>query len=823
MACGDVLSLEDLQTAKKHQIFEAEVITGKAGGVAGGAAIDTATNPVTGQTQQTLPSILADLGFDVQSWTSSTGGVLASANQVFLNDTPGSLGLGDYYAWGGTFPKTVPAGTDPALVGSGYIMRSSRLAGVQAREALRRSYAEAGYNLVDGSFEAGGTLVNTNDVLLQERTGKAFSGPAGTVAAGTNPASGGFVDSSSVLATSLSVVSFGAAGSPSDETAALQRALNAAEGKTLHLEAGKTYRYTTLDVKANTTLITNGAVLSRITASTSHGITINAGVTADTLRIVTPGGAGGDKAVKIQGSNVSIGILSITAAAQGVYNSFNLAVDIISNPAGTVLSNISIGYFYCKYFTSAIFINNVTHMTVNKSLVEYYRTAYYLQDVANSEFSNVVCQLTSAASYGTNGENGLLIGSTLGSGTSHDLTFNNWSVANSGEHAYRLGGDYTIRNVWFNGCRSRLSGSSIVVNNPAATFWTGGCGFKVLGGTKTDNERHENIFLNGCVVQDIEQSFGPFPGGHGVINFTPYMIISANNVHLVDCIIEKILTPYSCRYGLVTAACDGLTISNPTFRDCSGTVIKPLEDDVTEGYPFEQEPVTGLTITGGLLEIISTSDGIPFYFSDLATQHHRDWNMTGTLIKGGKSAVRIEAPSTGSLTNISLDFTYVGSNVDDSTYNAPVVVGAATALLDVKAPWRPLASSPSARDGSIWQDTLGGKIYQKTNGAWKAGITSYKVTVADDAFVTVVPPSDFGAGFFVITGTGLNRHMMAWFRATAAPSSAKYFGSATVVIVATPLNGTTGTDGNITVGVQDNLIYIENRSGGRDTFAITFL
>lgn len=193
MACGDVLSLEDLQTAKKHQIFEAEVITGKVGGVAGGASIDTATNPVTGQTQQTLPSLLADLGFDVQSWTSSTGGVLASANQVFLNDTPGSLGLGDYYAWGGTFPKTVPAGTDPALLTSGYIMRSSRFAGVQAREALRRSYAEVGYNLVDGSFEAGGTLVNSNDVLLQERTGKAFSGPAGPVAAGTDPASGGFV------------------------------------------------------------------------------------------------------------------------------------------------------------------------------------------------------------------------------------------------------------------------------------------------------------------------------------------------------------------------------------------------------------------------------------------------------------------------------------------------------------------------------------------------------------------------------------------------------------------------------------------------------
>lgn len=59
---------------------------------------------------------------------------------------------------------------------------------VLTRESLRRSYAEAGYNLVDGSFEAGGMLVNSNDVLLQERTGKAFSGPAGTVAAGTDPA-----------------------------------------------------------------------------------------------------------------------------------------------------------------------------------------------------------------------------------------------------------------------------------------------------------------------------------------------------------------------------------------------------------------------------------------------------------------------------------------------------------------------------------------------------------------------------------------------------------------------------------------------------------
>lgn len=67
------------------------------------------------------------------------------------------------------------------------------------RESLRRSYAEAGYHLVDGSFEVGGVFVNANDVLLHEASGKAFSGPAGVVAAGTNPSSGGFVDRSSEL------------------------------------------------------------------------------------------------------------------------------------------------------------------------------------------------------------------------------------------------------------------------------------------------------------------------------------------------------------------------------------------------------------------------------------------------------------------------------------------------------------------------------------------------------------------------------------------------------------------------------------------------
>ena len=46
---------------------------------------------------------------------------------------------------------------------------------VHAKEALRRTYQEVGLNLVEGSFEQGGTLQSITDVLLEEKTGKVYS------------------------------------------------------------------------------------------------------------------------------------------------------------------------------------------------------------------------------------------------------------------------------------------------------------------------------------------------------------------------------------------------------------------------------------------------------------------------------------------------------------------------------------------------------------------------------------------------------------------------------------------------------------------------
>ena len=106
--CGDVLSLADLQTAKKHQIFEAEVITGKQGGVSSGSDIDYATNLVTGQTQKTLQAILRDMGFNPASFDFATGGTVTARDTVVYNPADNN-----WYSWAGTLPRVVASGTDP--------------------------------------------------------------------------------------------------------------------------------------------------------------------------------------------------------------------------------------------------------------------------------------------------------------------------------------------------------------------------------------------------------------------------------------------------------------------------------------------------------------------------------------------------------------------------------------------------------------------------------------------------------------------------------------------------------------------------------------
>lgn len=621
----------------------------------------------------------------------------------------------------------------------------------------------------------------------------------------------------------ISIKDLGVTGDGSNENAKIQDALDFAAGKVLQLESGKIYGYTSLTIRANTTILMNGSKFQRMTPSTSSGIAIMAGVRMDSISVETPGGPAGDRAVRILGSGVHIGKFSVKAIAEGVYNSANSALDIGSNPAGIELSDITIDDLSSENMSSVLSASYVTRLKVSGVDVKKYRTGFYLKDVSNSEFNNVSCEIMGAAVDGRPGENGLLIESSISSGSSHDLIFNNWHVRDSGEHAYRLGGQLAIRNVWFNGCIATRPGSSILGGRTTSGEWHGGCGFKILGGNNTITEYHENIFFDSCGVIDCNLTYGTYPAGHGVNNFQPWLVVMAKNVHLNSCWTKADAQDVVSRYGIIATSSSGLFLNNCNFKDVALVPIRPYEETPIPGYPGSDGPLVGMYVTSGLYEIKSSTpgSGIGMYMQDNAKYAHKDWILDSVNFIGGASAVRIEPVAEGSYSNIILDFKYGGSNVDEQTYTTPVVSGGAYALVTAIAPWRTSAISPSAINSSSWVDAASGRCRNKVNGSWIFDLV-YKFSIADDSFVAFDPPAS-DTGFILITGDGVQTNVMAWYRATSSPASLKYFGAAQTAIVNTALNGTTGTDGNVTIGVQNGKIYLENRNGAKNNFKITFV
>lgn len=122
------------------------------------------------------------------------------------------------------------AGIDPSKTDDAQLLQAIQITSqsISSREALRRTYAVAGYNLrpAPESFENGGTLASAIDVLLHQSTGKAYSGAGPfpqNVLAKTNPTTGGFVDRS-YMATNR-VVKASTLGIKASNTAAVNASL----------------------------------------------------------------------------------------------------------------------------------------------------------------------------------------------------------------------------------------------------------------------------------------------------------------------------------------------------------------------------------------------------------------------------------------------------------------------------------------------------------------------------------------------------------------------------------------------------------------------
>lgn len=96
---------------------------------------------------------------------------------------------------------------------------------------------------------------------------------------------------------------------------------------------------------------------------------------------------------------------------------------------------------------------------------------------------------------------------------------------------------------------------------------------------------------------------------------------------------------------------------------------------------------------------------------------------------------------------------------------------------------------------------------------------SFAITLADDESAVMKLPVDYG--HVLVAEASLASHGMAWVRGSSA---VKYFGGAGfTVLVNTILNGTTGTDGQMTISTSVGNFYVENRTGVSVKLSITFL
>ena len=151
-----------------------------------------------GRDRQTIEGSIRKAGFQPASFDFVTGGTLVSGDRNKAVFNPSPTGDNNWYAWQGSFPKIIsPNSTTSTSGGLGenaWKPVTNSVLAPTVRESIRRSYEESGFNLVDGSFQRGFTLVNANDVALDDATGKAYSGVTGVYPAGTLTA--GFTDRS---------------------------------------------------------------------------------------------------------------------------------------------------------------------------------------------------------------------------------------------------------------------------------------------------------------------------------------------------------------------------------------------------------------------------------------------------------------------------------------------------------------------------------------------------------------------------------------------------------------------------------------------------
>lgn len=504
-----------------------------------------------------------------------------------------------------------------------------------------------------------------------------------------------------------------------DETTALQNLFSAAQGKTLMLGYNKTYAIATatgLAIPANTTLIANGSKIKRLTlraagtpTDSEYNITVGNDCVIDRLEVDSVGGAQDIGGVCISGSRVRIGTIKVTSPTSGAGSLGSLWNAVRIGPNSGAATNVHIDQVVCSNWDRPVVVQNVSRWSVGYVDVSTYRRGVYVKDSPQGVIRGGHIRSMGPNTDGSAGDNGLLIESTTAHGSTYGVRVENVTVEDSGEHGFRLGGEFIARDIWHVHCHARNTGAGAGVYPPGNN---GGCGFKALGPTAILGARHQNVHYVSCSVEDMNAAgIAAVAARAGKSNFAAFQLGKVFGGSIVNPIVLKRPadsgtygeTGNSCFNGIEIIGCQKITVTNPQIQRPynSGVFIYDFSDGVNDwgqtddieilGGHVQSPGVAGVEIDCAVITMRRIS--IQGYFSVSAGQYTMKVNKSGTgAFVNCWAAMRSLSPTVESFNGLGTDWTISAQGSE---------VGAS-----------------ACANGSTWQSSTAGTLRVRKAGAW---------------------------------------------------------------------------------------------------------
>jgi hypothetical protein len=488
-----------------------------------------------------------------------------------------------------------------------------------------------------------------------------------------------------------------AADGTTDDSAKILQAANDAVAAGLPLIFNGTKRYCVnsgVTFPANLRVQTFGCTFVKTVNNTLYTLVTGDSFHADTLKLEIAGGAGNDAGIFVGGNDTIIDRIKVTTLTADQAGANPLFVGNVS----TVKSNIRINAISITGFRSPMRTMNVTESRFANATISNFQTGVYVINTTDTTFEKFKVTGTSASSNGTPGQNGMLMEAQNNDNGCINVRFRDWLVDGSPEHAYRIGGGFTVADITFEDCISRNPG------NAPGNVATGGAAFKVLG---TTGHLHYNIRYVNCTAEDGNVS------ASGINNHAQYHFGFVSGLTAINPTLRAKNKTYSGQIGMLIFASTNVDIVEPSLKDTFRQVLLLTND------PAEPSPPIGVTntrINGGLMDAGST--GIVLNLAPNQAPM-KDIFIDNLVVSRGGLALRAEnvttvGSDTGSYTNVNIRIKYINAPTGSTT---PPITGGNLTVNDYTGPIYGTGAIPS-KDGGYYLNTTDGKRYITKAGAW---------------------------------------------------------------------------------------------------------